>query len=184
MTDSLSSVNGFDKVGYIYSLEPKDVLLNKGAFVEIQYPETESNPTKLGVYYKEKDNNWVFIDNQHDPLNRTISAKVLSFEDFALIKDEIPPEISDISPADQTRLQNKLPLISINVLDKHSGINSENEIEIRLDGKRLIAEYDPERERLFYQVKEALVSGKHEILAMALDKCKNVTLKKSYFWIE
>lgn len=182
--DNAKVIPDLDAVGPIYTVEPKDALMKKGALVNIQYADSTRKPDKLGVYYESRPGRWVFIDNQHDISSNSISAKVLSFEDFALIRDEEPPEVTHIRPGNNARLRNKMPLISVRVRDRLSGIKSEKDLEIRLDGKRVIAEYDPERRKVTYQVKAPLASGQHELMVMALDKCRNVTIKKSQFWIE
>jgi len=48
----------------------------------------------------------------------------------------------------------------------------------------LIAEYDPERKRIFYDIKEPLATGRYEINVKAEDNAKNVTTKTSVFWID
>jgi hypothetical protein len=69
------------------------------------------------------------------------------------------------------------------VRDKQSGIGSETNIVLRLDERKLIAEYDPERERVFYQVTEPLQPGRHEITVWVQDRAKNESTKTSGFWI-
>ena len=181
--DSLSYAADPRFASSVYDVEPKDVLLNTGARVHFRYFEEETAPEKLGVYYKTR-RKWAFIDNALDPNARTISAKVFSLEKFALLRDETPPEITRIRPLHQARLTTRTPLISVNVRDRLSGIASENDIVLRLDGVKLIAEYDPERRRVFYQVKEPLARGRHEITVWAQDRCKNDAFASSIFWVE
>ncbi len=182
--DSVTTLKDYDLTGNIYEVEPSDVLLKKGAFVHLQYPDSTTNPDKLGIYYKTRRGKWVFIDNKRDVGNNSISAKVLSFEKFVLIRDDVAPEITRIRPANQTRLRDAMPLLSMKIVDRLSGISNENEIEMRLDGKKLIAEYDPERYTLTYQVENPLKKGQHELTVMVADKSGNVSIKKSTFGIE
>lgn len=182
--DTSTALRDLDVVGQIYDVSPGDVLLRKGAFVHMQYPESTERPEHLGIYYWTGRGKWVFIDNRHDVSARSISAKVLSFEKFALIRDDEPPVISRIRPANNVRIRNSRPQISVSVLDKLSGIASEVDLEIRLDGKRLIAAYDPERERLIHRVQEPLSRGRHDLTIMAIDKSRNVAMKESSFWVE
>ncbi len=183
--DSTRFSKKYDFASRIYDIEPKDVLLNQGAFVHIRIPHLETSPEKLGVYYKElRKRKWIFIDNSFDVNAGSMSAKILSFEQFALIRDSEPPEITRIRPGRNVRLKNRTPRISLNIQDTLSGIKSEEEIEIRLNGRRLIAEYDPERKRIFYDIKEPLATGRYEINVKAEDNAKNVTTKTSVFWID
>jgi hypothetical protein len=179
--DSLASSNG-RLVGNIYTAEPTDVVLKEGAMVYVRIPGNDYLPEKLGIYYK-TSSDWVFIDNKHDAVHQTISAKVFSLETFALLVDEEPPEITAIRPGYDTRISSRTPLISVHVRDKQSGIGSETNIVLRLDERKLIAEYDPERERVFYQVTEPLQPGRHEITVWVQDRAKNESTKTSGFWI-
>lgn len=167
----------------VYDAEPQDIPLSVGAKVVFRYYENEFNPEKLGVYYKTR-RRWVFVDNEHDVTKRTVAAEVFSLEKFALIRDEEPPEISRIRPGYQVHLRNNTPFISVNVRDRLSGIESENDLVVRLNGTKLIAEYDPERHRIFYQVQEPLPKGRHELTVWAQDRSKNDAFERSVFWID
>lgn len=182
--DTLSVGRDNNFVGKVYEVEPRDVPLNAGANVHIRFPQDEPHPEKLGIYYQNRKGKWVFIDNKIDTTNRTIWAKVFSLERFILIRDEEPPEIIKIYPINKARITTQTPLISVYLRDRLSGIGSENDIVMRLDAKKLIAEYDPERHRIFYQVKEPLSKGRHEITIWVQDNSKNVTQRKTVFWIE
>ena len=183
--DSSRFSKKYDFASHIYDVEPKDALLNQGAFVHIRIPPLQSNTEQLGVYYKDRrKGKWIFIDNSFDVNAGSMSAKILSFEQFALIRDSEPPEITRIRPGRNVHLKNRTPRISLNVRDALSGIKSEAEIEIRLNGRRLIAEYDPERARIFYDIKEPLAMGRYEISVRAEDNAQNVTTKTSVFWID
>ncbi len=184
LVDSLTNGTASNMVSQIYNAEPQDVLLNAGANVVLKYPHDEIHPEKLGVYYYTTKSKWTFIDNTLDTTNKTISAKVFSLEKFVLIRDEIPPEISNLRLGNQAHLKSRTPRISAKVEDKLSGIKSENDIVIRLNGKRLIAEYDPERDRIFYQFKKPLPKGKYEASVWAQDRSKNDAFRKTIFWID
>lgn len=182
-TDSVAPDAEYEFLSRIYRVAPRDVLLRDGAMIHITYPDSVREAENLGVYYKTSRGRWVFIDNRHDPTRNTVSARVLSFEDFALIRDAVPPEVTAIRPGYNIRLNDTTPEISVRVQDRLSGIGSEEDIEIRLNGEKLIAEYDPERDRVTYVAKEPFPSGRYELVVRAVDKCGNRTVKESVFWI-
>ncbi|MCG8605596.1 M23 family metallopeptidase [bacterium] len=173
-----------EMVSSIYDAEPMDVPLKAGAKVHFRYDDNENAPEKLGVYYKTRRGRWVFIDNELDTAEQTVSAKVFSLEKFVLMKDEVVPQITRLRPKNRSRLTTRSPRISANVKDTMSGIASENDIVIRLDGRRVIAEYDPERDRIFYQVKKPLAKGRHEISVWVRDRSQNESSRESVFWID
>ncbi len=182
--DSTTALTSYDHVGHIYKAEPADVLMKKGARVFVQYPDSTQNPEKLGVYYKSRKGKWAFIDNSHDPGRKTVSARVLSLEDFTLVRDDAPPGIWNIQPAPASHIRSRRPTISVNIKDKLSGIRSEQDLQLRLDALPVIPEYDPERYQLKYRPEQTLLPGRHEIEVVALDKSGNVAVKKSHFWID
>ncbi len=183
LTDSLAYSRAEKLVSKIYTAEPTDVVLKEGAMVHIRIPVSDYPPEKLGVYYK-TTNDWEFIDNNYDASHHTIWAKVFSLETFALLVDEEPPEITAIRPGYDTRISSRTPLISVSIRDKLSGIGNETNIVLRLDERKLIAEYDPERDRVFYQIKEPLPPGRHVITVWTQDRAKNESTKTSGFWID
>jgi hypothetical protein len=180
--DTVTPVQDPRVIGPIYRVEPQDVPLSNAAVVTISYPDTISQPRQLGVCYRGRDQ-WVFIDNEVDSANRTVSAHVLSLEDFAVIRDNEPPLLSVNSPRPGAVIQNRRPLISVGVYDGTSGFESEESIELRLDGKLLIAEYDPERKVIQYRPKQDLSPGIHKITAHAEDRCGNVARVDAEFTV-
>ncbi|MFQ5771880.1 MAG: hypothetical protein ACE5HX_15200, partial [bacterium] len=182
--DSLTVIKDMKIVGQIYDAEPQDVPLNAGALVNFRYPPDQIHTEQLGVYYKTFKGKWEFIDNKLDVKKGTVTAKVFSLEKFALIRDEEPPEITEVRPGYQAHLKTNKPRISARIRDRLSGINSENDIVIRLNGERLIAEYDPERNRIFYQFNKPLPKGRYEVTVWVQDRSKNNAFRKSIFWID
>lgn len=180
--DTVTRVNDVRVIGPIYRVEPQDVPLNESAMVTISYPDTISQPQQIGVCYRSR-NNWVFIDNKVNTANRTVSARVLSLEDFAIMRDSEPPSLSLQSPSPNAVLQNRRPLISVGVKDSTSGFESEQAIELRLDGLLLIAEYDPERDIIQYRPKTDLSPGVHKLTVRAEDRCGNVARQEMEFTV-
>ena len=152
----------YDIVGNIYEIEPKDVPLKGGATITVKYPESDSLAHKLGLYYR-YGKNWFYFSNDINKSNGTISGKLSSLGSYCLIRDEQPPVITSLSPGNGARLTNKKPKLQARFVDKLSGIRGEENMVLRLDGKKLIAEYDPENDILFYQVRQPLSLGRHTI---------------------
>jgi hypothetical protein len=126
----------------------------------------------------------VFIDNKLNPANQTVSARVFSLEDFAMIRDSEPPVLNIQTPRAGAVLSNRRPLISVGVNDSTSGFDSEEAIELRLDGQRLIAEYDPERDVVQYRPKRDLTPGIHKLTVRAEDRCGNVARAEAEFTVK
>jgi hypothetical protein len=182
--DSLYRSRKYELASKVYRVQPGDVLMKKGAFVNIRYGEEETSPEQLGVYQRAGKGKWRFVDNNTDVTKRIVSALVNDFTTYALIRDRIPPEITSIRPTHNTHILDSTPRISVYVLDRLSGIKSDEEIVLMLDGRRLIAEYDPERNRMFYNCRTPLAKGRHEISVTVTDRSQNVATRKTVFWLD
>lgn len=171
-------------IGPVYSVEPQDVPLRTHAIIEMSYPDTSADPSKLGIGVRTAERaggRWNFIASRRNSFAGTLSATVSSLNDYALMKDEEPPVLVIQLPASGTRVKTRRPLMSCRVVDHISGFDSERDIQLRLDGKLLIAEYDPEREIVQYQPKQDLSPGTHVLTARAVDQCGNVTEREVSF---
>jgi hypothetical protein len=180
--DTLTRLRDPRVIGPIYRVEPQDMALDGGAIVTIIYPDTVSQPQQLGVCYLHR-NEWVFIENKINAANHTVSARVFSMEDFAIIRDDEPPVLSIRAPLAGSVTRNRRPLISVGINDNTSGFESEESIELRLDGQKLIAEYDPERDVMQYRPKQDLAPGVHKLSARAEDRCGNVAWREVEFTV-
>ncbi len=178
--DTVSRLKDARVIGPIYRVEPQDVALSEGVTVTLSYPDTVSSPRQIGVGYRHR-NNWVFIDNNVNAANRTVSARVFSLEDFVIMRDSEPPRLHIRSPQPGAVLRDRRPNFVVEVNDSTSGFESEQAIELRLNGQLLIAEYDPEREIVQYQPKHGLSPGVHKLTARAEDRCGNVTRQEREF---
>ena len=74
--------------------------------------------------------------------------------------------------------------IKFYIEDQQSGIANENNIEVFLDGKKLIVEYNSYRKVVLYKVKEKLEIGKHEIKIKVRDNSKNESYIEGVFYIK
>ncbi len=160
-------------LGPVYRVAPGDVPLRTHAVIEIEYPDSVSPPAKLGIAARNEER-WNFIASKRNAFTRTLSAEVSSLEEFAIMKDEEPPLLAFQSPLANARTKTRRPQVSCRVVDAISGFNSERDIQLRLDGKLVIAEYDPEREVVLWRPRTDLASGPHVLTARAEDQCGNV----------
>ena len=169
-------------IGKIYTVEPKDVPLNRGAMIALRYPDGFPAPEKLGVYYRHK-NRWTFIDHKLDRESRTVSALVLSFETFALRQDIDPPVVALRRPKKGQSVSSRGPII-LYARDEQSGFESEESLELYIDGRKVVAEYDPENDILVYRPRPPLNPGAHQLRFKATDRNGNVSTLKTTFWVQ
>lgn len=176
--------NHLEFCGLSYQVEPFDVPLKSAARISIKYPPNLPDPEKLGIYVKSirSENSWRFAGNELDLQNLAIRAEVSVFDEYTLVRDEIPPEIGIVYPASGTQVAQRRPTLKIKITDRLSGIRGDSQhIRLLLDGERVIAEFDPETMLLSYQPDTDLARGEHSVQITARDRCQNLTERKFSF---
>ncbi|MDL1878888.1 M23 family metallopeptidase [Cytophagia bacterium CHB2] len=171
-------------IGAVYRIEPQDVPLNSGATIEINYPDSTPNPKQLAVAYLDKEKKWQFLDNRLNVQQRTVSAKVFSLQDYTIIRDDQAPTVQIRFPSADGVITNRRPKFIVTVDDSVSGFESERSLEMRLNGNKVIAEYDPEVKLLTYRPKANLTPGNYILAAQARDRCDNVTRREIKFTVQ
>ncbi|KAA3612585.1 MAG: hypothetical protein DWQ05_18200 [Calditrichaeota bacterium] len=171
-----------DAIGGVYVAEPQDVVMNRGATVTMSYPADFSNPEKLGIYYK-TPKRWAFIDNKIDTVKKQISAKVFSLEEFAIRKDDTTPEVRVFTPKEGEIVPER-PLFKVRAKDEQTGFSSEESLLMLIDGKKAIAEYDPETGLVQYKPRNALEKGQHVFQFSAIDRSENTIIITRNFMVK
>lgn len=166
----------------VYRIEPIDVALDGGAVVSIRRSTEEPQPEKLAFYYSNGKNGWVYLGNRTS--QDYIGGRVSSFGTYALLRDVVSPTIDYLIPQNNARIADRRPIIKASFKDELSGISGEENMVLRLDGKKLIAEYDPENYTLTFAPREDLMPGDHTLSLLVRDRCGNESAVTHQFVIE
>ena len=140
-------------------------------------------PGKLAVYIKLGDS-MRFVGNKRESANRRISAHISSLGTFALVRDVKPPIIFSLSPGNGAHTSNTRPLLRSSFRDELSGISGEANRLLKLDGKKVIAVFDPEATSILYTPDEPLTKGEHSVEIWLRDQCGNIATKINTFFID
>ena len=159
-------------VGMAYRLMPDDVAFEK-AEVILRYPQGVVDTSKVGIYTWDANKGWVFVDIGRDTDIYGVNGEVKYLGVFALLVDDVPPEILEFQPANHEVISDRQPKVLAKVRDVSSGIWREEDIEMRIDGKKLIVEYDPEEDLMFARPRMPLAVGAHQIEVVVRDICGN-----------
>jgi len=164
----------------VYRCAPQDVPLAEGANVVIAFADSLFELQQLGIYTRDR-NKWEFVDNRLEVAKRQVWARTFALGDFAIFRDNRPPELGRMEPRAGAAVRSNRPLISVEVRDEMSGFESEEAIALRLDGVKVIAEYDPERDVIIYTPKQPLSAGGHEYSIRAVDRSGNAVERSVSF---
>jgi hypothetical protein len=168
-------------VGSAYRFTPDDVPFDGQAELTLRLPAGFERPQKLGLYRRSDNGSWRFLDNRVDAKAGTVSAGVSAFSTFGLLLDEVPPVIADLKPASGAEVRDRRPLLSAVIRDAGSGIWREEDIALALDGRRLISEYDPDKETVTARPGRPLRPGRHRLEVRVRDICGNEARAVSAF---
>jgi hypothetical protein len=170
-------------IGKVYSFEPSTVPLNGWAKISLRYPQGECDPHKLGLYELTGERSWEFVGQKLDTLNRVVEGGVRNLSVYALLEDTLPPKVNRVSVSPGKRIKGRRPRITAVVKDNLSGIGSDQDILIEIDGEWMIPEYDPEKKFLFTRPVLPLTLGKHLLTISVKDRAGNETKVKREFFV-
>lgn len=168
---------GLRLIGPAAEVGPADAAFDERARISLRIPE--GAPTDgLGVYADDGAGRWVFIGA--DTTAGRLSAAIRAFGRFALLVDGTPPAIDDLLPAEGTTTE-AMPRLSARIHDAGSGIGAEEDIVVELNGVRLIAEYDPEADRVIASPDAPLAPGRHRLRLAVTDAAGNTAQAERSF---
>ena len=124
------------------------------------------------------------IGNEVHVEGRTIGCEIRRLSRFALLADLTPPTILEIHPANGESIRVRKPQLRVRFKEEGSGIAREEDIEIRLDGRRVISELDPDASTVSFLVSENLSPGKHRLSVRIADACGNESSTATEFEVE
>ena len=160
------------------------VLASFDGHVEVTFPVPEDGrPAGKLAVYRQRKGGWGFAGNRLSRGSTRIGAKVRHLGRFAVLADETAPAISGLKPTGGAVLDRSPGLVSARVADRGSGIGSETDLVMELDGAGVIFEYDPEASLLRYRPEADLLPGRHLLRVAARDRCGNEAEARAEFTV-
>lgn len=173
---------GLSYASPVYRFEPADALLRGDAVISIKPSAGADAGKRVALYRLDTHGRWQFVTRRVDPAAPTVDVSTHSLSRYALIRDEAVPAIFGVYPADGATVRTLRPRLQAKVTDVGAGFESED-LQIHLDGKRMIAEWDPEREILTYSLRAPLRPGSHKMIVYAVDRAGNSAKSESVFYV-
>jgi len=110
------------------------------------------------------------------------SASSSALGAFTLLKDDEAPRISQITPGDGKTVPGARPKVRFALSDNLSGIGSDQQLTILIDGEWVIPEYDPELLLVKAEPARPLSPGRHTLEIRATDMAGNSRTVKTSFY--
>ncbi|MDE2887454.1 MAG: M23 family metallopeptidase [Gemmatimonadota bacterium] len=160
-------------VGTRFRFGPEDVPFRRKVEIVLRYPADFGRPERLGIYRLTRGGAWVFVGNRAVRGRPAVAAEVSSFSTYALLLDETPPRVRIQRPEPRAKVSDRRPVLVAAIGDPGSGIRREKDILMLLDGKRLIAEYDPDAGQVKARPRQPIAAGIHKLEVIVTDACGN-----------
>jgi hypothetical protein len=170
-------------VGNAYRFEPNDVPLKGNARLSISLPQPEAHPEQLAIYSVSPKGALAYVGRQGEGQGKQVRCTITRLGTFAVVRDSVPPVITSLQPEQGATLATDRPTLRVEFHDALSGIGGEEAIELLLDGRRVIAEYDPPRRCGFYVPRQPLTRGPHRVTATVRDRCGNASTTEHKFFL-
>ncbi len=160
----------------VYRITPEDHLLKNGVELRIRLDELPPgiNSGQVGLYRVNGHGNVEFLSAKKEENGRVVSARLKRFGKFAALADTVKPLLRIIQPIHFSKSAGNYQ-VQFQAVDSLSGIESESEIQVRIDGRFVLPVWDPERKQIIAAAHWKLESGQHKLQLRATDGAGNST---------
>ena len=163
----------------VYAVIPEETPLDDPVLV--QFAGLDVTDSRLGVYRISGTGTPAYAGRETE--DGFLGARTRHLGRFAALRDTVPPEILYLRPAEGTVYRTQTPRIAAGFRDALSGIGGEDDYVFRLNGRRLIMEYDPPRNTAFYPYPADFEPGDYVLSVEIRDRAGNVSRRETRFRI-
>jgi hypothetical protein len=167
-----------------YRILPEAFTCRKNFEVSLKLPQKSPYNDHSGIcWLDEEEDRWVWLDSNTFEDN-VLRAQSTGGGLFAAVFDIEPPRIKYLSIVDGRTYQSRQPAVNFVIEDTLSGIGTDEDIVIKIDGKWLIPEYDPETGQCRAKPLEPLSPGRHHLGIRVTDRAGNLTEQYLNFYVK
>ncbi len=168
--------------GPAYRFSGSPQIFRKAPRLTIKYDSLRFAARQTGICQIGKKGRISWKSAKWNPVEKEFSARMGSFGTYILGADTSAPVVDIIFPKDGQVLKS-LKNIRFSADDSLSGIATDKNLEIYLDGQFVLPEWDPERSLISGTPEERPKPGNHLIRIRVSDSAGNVTEKSIHFTI-
>jgi hypothetical protein len=168
-------------VGRVYTTVPRTVPLAEPIKLSFRL-DGDIDKAKVGLYRLNSKNIWKWLDA--DLIGDRLVGESSLMGTFAAVADYGAPKIRRIYPPNGKTVFTPSPRISCSITDGLSDLDRCGDIEIELDGRWQIPEYDFETDRLFFYPDRPLETGRHDMTIRAVDRVGNERIARTHFFVK
>ena len=143
-----------------YDLGPSGTPFDVRVGVWLRCPPGLCENSQVGLYREVRAGQWALVGTERE--GNYIGSSLRRFGRFALMRDGQPPQVDTFYPLPSAKTRERRPELRARIQDAGSGIGREEDIQVELNGRRLVAEYDPEAKTVRASPYEDLPLGAHQ----------------------
>lgn len=172
--------NRRDLVFPVYDARPRSLPL--ADYMTVSFGMGKKSDPRDAIYRLNDKEKWIWLGD--DLKNGMLTAESRLLGTFAVLKDTEAPRINRLYPGKGKTVGSALPKIQCRVEDNLSGIGSDEQVTVLLDGSWVIPEYDPETGILQTSPRDRLKEGRHELAIRVADRAGNEKTVTSHFFVK
>ena len=167
-----------------YQLQPFDRPLQDSARIAIALDRSITDISGMGIFYYDPKSEWTYLHSRYNEKKKMFFTSVYSLETMAVIQDQTKPVITDVFPGSGgSYFAKDVRTLSASIKDDLAGVKNEQDIELLLDGEKLLCEYQPIKKYIRYILQEPLKKGEHKLIITVKDQVGNSANKEISFSI-
>ncbi len=164
-----------------YEVFPEAFVTRKDFDVKLRITSRHLKNDRSGLCWLDvKKDRWIWLEDSRYQ-NDIISATSRGGGAFGAVFDFDPPRIDRLNLVPRETVETAYPAIEFRLSDTLSGIADDRSIDIRIDRKWMIPEYDPQTEICKTQPIEPLDPGEHHLAIIVIDRAGNKAEKYLIF---
>ncbi len=184
ITTCMSGVPDMPVIGPVYQLRPVNFPWYADFLLQLRVDRTGlPRWGKWSIYQVESSGKISYLPAVIDSVNLTLSTRASSFGRFLIASDTLPPLLEIMSPQNGQEYAGN-PKIKLKLDDLHSGIGSERNISLSMDGNYVIPEWDPEKNVIITGYDAPLAPGAHTFTVSLKDRSGNINRQAVRFKIK
>ena len=163
-------------------IEPATMPLRKPVGITLVLPAGVS-PVHTGIARRDSEaDEWEWNDARWDSTSRTFTATSSRLGQFALVRDDTPPEVTPLPAPAKAHTPGPYSTwaLTARVKDAMSGVLGDSSA-FEVDGTRVPTEWDAEEHVLRWRPRVPPAAGTHHYRVVALDHAGNRTVRTGTF---
>jgi hypothetical protein len=180
--DTAVSVENLAVLSLPYRLEPAGLFLALPVGFALTIKKGPSLPPHAGLFSQNYHQRWTFVGREFSRDSARVTGTLTSNLPLCLMQDTVPPEVEGLSLEKRYTASQFPRNFSVSIKDYQSGIASDEDILISVDGKWLLNEFDPEENRSAFTIPR-LSAGNHRLSIVVTDAVGNRQSVQSLFQV-